>query len=97
MSVPHATANAATSEYGTLVYPIPDIRIDADRLRADLQRMEEALWATQDRYRPKDGTDIVGWDGIALYLSAATCMTCAQPIICQYRARPRGKMHLHLR
>jgi hypothetical protein len=67
MSAPHATANAPTSEYGTLAYPIPTIRIDADRLRADLQRMEEALWTTQDRYRPKDGAEIVGWDGIALY------------------------------
>jgi hypothetical protein len=57
-------AQAGTLDAGnTLVYPLPRIQVDVNRLQKDLKDMEEGFWIFQDRY--KDGID--NWDGIALY------------------------------
>lgn len=47
----------------TLVYPLPTIKIDPNRLVGDLRKMEEGLWRPQNRYK----ADITHWDGISLY------------------------------
>jgi len=47
----------------TICYPLRGIRIDPVRLRADLDALETARWANQDRYQEAR----TNWTGIALY------------------------------
>ena len=47
----------------TICYPIRGIRLDPGALRADLDALEAARWANQDRYQAAR----TNWTGIALY------------------------------
>lgn len=44
-------------------YPIPTIKIDPDRLRADYDRLLDMQWSNQDRY----AAGITNWKGVCLY------------------------------
>jgi hypothetical protein len=57
------TMQARMNAESTLVYPIPGIKIDPDRLVGDLKCMEEELWTAMNLYGP----DVKHWHGIALY------------------------------
>ncbi len=63
MNLTETTTQPRMNIESTLVYPIPSIKIDPERLLADLNSMEEDIWIPQNRYRP----DIKHWEGISLY------------------------------
>lgn len=63
MDLSEMTTQPPLNIESTLVYPLPNIKVDPDRLLDDLRNMEEGLWRPQNRYKG----DVTNWEGISLY------------------------------
>jgi hypothetical protein len=61
MTAAPPTAVPMTTGINTLIYPLPGIEIDRERIRAEFEAVRTASWFDQNRYRNK------GWKGAALY------------------------------
>lgn len=62
MDLNETTTQPPMNLESTLVYALPHIEIDPDRLLDDLKNMEEGLWTPQNRY-----AEVTNWDVIALH------------------------------